>query len=79
MTTPARVDLLHALCALLPEHDARLIHMMPVDDALTYVEAYAAARRSGTRLPSELRRDFVNTLIQYIEDDFRSAQETASA
>jgi hypothetical protein len=79
MTTPARVDLLHALCALLPEHDARLIHTMPVDDALTYVEAYAVARRSGVRLPGDLRRDFVNTLLEYIERDSRSEQETASA
>ena len=78
-TTPIRVDLLHALCALLPERDASLIRKMPVDDALTYVEAYAAARRSRVHVPSDLRREFVNTLLRSIEGEFGSEPESATA
>jgi hypothetical protein len=79
MAAPLRVDLLDALCALLPERDADQIRKMPVDQTLTYVEAYAAARRCGVDLPRDLRREFVNALLENIEEDFGSEPQTSDS
>ena len=69
MTTRSRVELLQAVCALLPEPDALLVRLMPDDDPMTYVEAYAAARRARVPMSTELRKAFVACLVAQIEDD----------
>lgn len=74
MTTHSRVDLLHAVCALLPESDAILVRHMPDDDPMTYVEAYAAARRARVHMSTELRKAFVACLVEQIEDDLAPQQ-----
>jgi hypothetical protein len=79
MAAPLRVDLLHALCALLPECDADQIRKMPSDQTVTYVEAYAAARRCGVDLPRDLRREFVNALLENIEADFGPQAQTSDS
>ncbi len=79
MSTSPRVDLLNALCALLSEHDAALIRSMPVDDLMTYVEAYAAARRSGVEIPGDLRRAYLANLVDDIEADFRTDRHSTIA
>ena len=73
------VALLHQLCALLPESDAAMIRRMPTDDLMTYVEAYAAARRSGVDLPPDLRREFVQNLVDQIEEEYASERGRADA
>lgn len=79
MASPSlRVDLLHELCGLLPEHDATLIGRMPTDDLMTYVEAYAAARRCGVDVPSDLRRAYVASLVDEIESEFSDERRIAA-
>jgi hypothetical protein len=61
------IELLNELCALLPEPDAETIRRMPTDDLVTYLDAYAAARRAAVELPRDVRRAFADRLIEEIE------------
>lgn len=71
MTANERIDLLHALCDLLPEPEASVIRAMSPDDPITYVEAYTACTRAGVRIDRVLRRRILMALDAQMDEDDR--------
>jgi hypothetical protein len=76
MTAKERYDLLSALCALLPEHDASSILAMSPDDPITYVEAYTACTRAGVSIDRALRRQILAALDAQMDEDERQLRST---